>query len=128
MDNTSSSNKEESSKGLNLGFILEASIMLSVALVLDITGVILFCFALDDFWITDIIGLTLIGGWMLLRKGHIVITKKAKKTASKALKMSSKTGKKVLKRTGLAFLIEVFPYIGVAPSWIIAVFFELKNN
>lgn len=40
-------------------------IMFPLAVLLDAVGLILLCFALDDFWITDAIGLVFIGGLMI---------------------------------------------------------------
>jgi len=116
------------------GFLMEAIIIFPVAILLDLIGFMLLFFLLDDFWILDIIGLVVIGSWMLFRQGHVTIPKKtAKKIEKKALeqltKTTKKTEKKFLKRFGLAFLGEIIPYIGgIAPCWTLAVFFELKNN
>ena len=100
----------------------EAFVIFPLAALLDLAGLIILCCGLDDFWILDTIGLILIGGWMFVRIGHITATKRA-------AQMAEKTGKKLLKRTGLAFLIEIIPWVGgLAPSWVLAVYFELKNN
>lgn len=40
-------------------------IIFPLALVLDLVGLILLCFGLDDFWIADAIGLIFIGGFMI---------------------------------------------------------------
>ena len=115
-------------------FLMEAIIIFPIAIVLDLVGFMLLFFLLDDFWILDIIGLVIIGSWMLFRRGHVTLPKKtAEKIEKKALeqftKTTKKTGKKFLKRFGLAFLGEIIPYIGgIAPCWTLAVFFELKNN
>jgi hypothetical protein len=76
------------------------------------------CFGLDDLGIIDIIGLFVIGGWMLSRSGQIIGTKGAKKA-----------GGKIFKRLGLSFFGELIPYFGgIAPCWILAVYFELKSK
>ena len=101
----------------------EAFVMLSIAIALDLLG--LFIFILDLLgigliisFVPDIIGLIFIGGWMLFRTGRVTVTKKAQKT-----------GKKLFKRLGLAFLGELIPFFGdVAFCWTLAVYFELKNN
>jgi hypothetical protein len=116
--------EEKTEEPLQVGKLLtpEALVMLFFAVLLDIIGLILLCFALDDFWITDAIGIIGLGGWMLIRTGHVTTTKKAQKQVKKV-------GKKVLKRLGLATLVEIIPYVGdIAPCWTLAVYFELKNN
>jgi hypothetical protein len=101
----------------------EAVIMLPLAILLDLIGIVLICFALDDFFITDIIGIVFIGGWIYFRSGAIKTTKGAKEKAGKIIKKMKK-----LKR--LRFLCigaELIPYIGALPSWTILVYFELKS-
>jgi len=103
-------------------FSPEALLMLSFAIIIDLIGFALFCFALDDFWILDIIGLFIIGTWMIFRTGHVTTGRKIRKTGKKM-------GKKIFKRSGLAFLIEITPWLGgLIPAWTLAVYFELKNN
>ena len=103
-------------------FSPEGMVMIFAALFLDLIGFALVIFALDDFFITDIAGLAIIGSWMLFKVGHIT-------TARKTRKMGKKIGKKVFKRLGLSFLIEIIPWIGgLVPAWTLAVYFELKNN
>ncbi|GAI16802.1 unnamed protein product, partial [marine sediment metagenome] len=106
----------------------EALVMLSTAIILDLIG--LFVFILDFFFgigllfsfVPDAIGLIFIGGWMFSRTGRVTVTRKAQKTIRK-------TGKKLFKRLGLAFLGELIPFFGdVAFCWTLAVYFELKNN
>ncbi len=40
-------------------------IIFPLALILDLVGLILLCFGLDDFWIADAVGLVFIGGFMI---------------------------------------------------------------
>lgn len=97
----------------------EAFIMLFIAGLLDLIGLLLLCLALDDFWITDIVGLAIIGSWMFLRIGYVITARKVRK----------RVGKSIFKRLGLAFLIEIIPWLGgLVPAWTLAVYFELKNN
>ena len=104
-------------------FSPEALVMLSFAIIIDLIGFALFCFALDDFWILDIIGLFVIGTWMIFRTGNITATRALKK------KVGGKIGKKIFKRLGLTFLTEITPWVGgLIPAWTLAVYFELKNN
>ena len=100
----------------------EAFIMFLAAGILDLIGLLIFImgtwFAIDDYGILDIIGLATIGSWMLTRSGTITATKGAQKA-----------GKKIFKRLGLSFLGELIPFFGgAAPCWLLAVYFELKNN
>lgn len=96
----------------------EGIIMLMAAGLLDLMGLIILLFGLDDLGILDIIGLIIIGGWIFFRSGVVTGTARSKKVWGK-----------ILKRAGLSFLIELFPYIGsLAPCWIAAVYFELKNS
>lgn len=99
-------------------FSPEAVIMMLLAIILDLTGFIILCFGLDDVGILDVIGLILIGGWMLSRSGQITVTKGAKKA-----------GGKIFKRLGISFVGELIPYFGnVAPCWTLAVYFQLKSQ
>lgn len=105
-------------KGIGSLFSPEALVMFFFAGMLDLIGLILLLFALDDFWITDIIGLIFLGGWMFLRSGTITATKGAKKA-----------GTKFLKRIGFSFLGEIIPFFGgIAPCWTLAVYFELRGS
>jgi len=96
----------------------EGIVMMLAAGLLDLIGLIILCFGLDDFGILDIIGLFIIGGWMLSQSSQIIGTKGAKKV-----------GGKIFKRLGLSFLGEIIPYFGnVAPCWLLAVYFTLKSK
>ena len=97
-------------------------ILFIIAGLLDIAGLILLCFGLDDFWISDLIGLIFIGGLMAIGPGRITVTKGAQKLVKKG-------AKKLLKRLGLAVLGEIIPYFGgVAPCWTLAVYFHLRGS
>jgi hypothetical protein len=97
----------------------EAVAMFMIAFTLDAIGWLLLLFLLDDFFILDIIGFILIGGWLFFRTGNIPTTLKNRKGI----------GKKLSKRLGLSTIIEMIPWIGdLVPSWTIAVYYELKNN
>ena len=97
-------------------------IMLIVAVLIDLAGLIILCFGLDDLGILDVLGLVFIGGLMFVQSGEITSTKGTKKALKKA-------GGKVLKRVGLSFLGELIPYFGgIAPCWILAVYFHFKNK
>ena len=106
----------------------EGLIMLSLAIIFDIWGLLTFIldfvFGIGLFlsFIPDFFGLLLFGGWMLFRTGHVTISKRAGKTFQKS-------GRKIFKRLGLAFIGETLPFFGdLAFCWTLAVYFELKNN
>jgi hypothetical protein len=91
--------------------------MFPIALFLDLGGFVILCCGLDDLGILDIIGLFFLGSLMYLRSGTITTTSRAKKIASK-----------LFKRIGLAFLIEIIPFLGnIAPCWTLAVYYELRG-
>ncbi len=54
----------------------EGVIVLPFAVVIDIIGIILIIFLLDDFWITDIIAFTFLGFWGMFRS-QVTFTEKA---------------------------------------------------
>jgi hypothetical protein len=129
----------------------EAVIMLPLAAILDLVGIILICFALDDFFITDIIGWLTLGVWSMVRsqvKGGEEVSlpdtegkrelrgkmKDQKGAAGAAEKTTQETGKTAVKtaKAGkwakwIRFL-EFIPYVGVLPFWTISTFFILKNE
>ena len=97
----------------------EGILLLCVAGLLDIVGFMFFLLSwlgIDDYGILDIIGLVIIGGWLLIRTGSVKSTKGAQDIA-----------KKTLKRFGFTFLVELIPFLGgISPSWTILVWKELK--
>lgn len=99
----------------------EGILMLCVAGLLDIIGLILLCLSwlgVDDYGILDIIGFFIIGGWLLIRTGTMRGTKGAQQIA-----------KKVAKKFGIAFIIELIPFVGsAAPSWTWCVYSVLKDK
>ena len=105
-------------------FSPEGAIMMLLAILIDTAGLI--CLILTIVFgigqvislAMDIIGMVLIGGWMLFRYGQMTGTKGAKKAVGK-----------LLKRFGLSFLGELIPIFGdVAPCWTLAVYFTLKSS
>lgn len=95
----------------------EGILMLCIAALLDAIGMVIALagtwFGIDDYGVLDILGMLIIGGWMLVRGG------------SSGAKEAAKKG---LKRFITASAVEVVPFLGgVAPSWIILVYRTLKN-
>ncbi|MDP2926526.1 MAG: hypothetical protein Q8N65_00055 [bacterium] len=129
----------------------EGIIMMPMAMVLDGIGIILILFALDDFFITDIIGTIIIGGWLFFRTGTVPsmperIEQKTKETAGKVEKGAASTAakaadaEKTIQKVGgkigkssrwlkplLCGLGEFVPYLGVIPFWTYLVYSELTK-
>lgn len=93
-----------SPKGVTEAFTV-FPVMLIIALILDIVGIVLVCFGLDDFFITDIIGFLTVGAWVLLRSGQEsgkgIERKGAEETAAKeGEEAAAKTGGKTAAKEG----------------------------
>lgn len=97
----------------------ESFMMLSLAFAIDLTGFVLLCFGLDDAGILDLIGIVVIGGWMIFKSGKI------KKPAGKGgLLKKVFTGK--YSKFLVTFGVEEIPYIGgLSFTWTAAVYFAL---
>ena len=110
----------------NIGnlFSPEAVIMLPLAILFDLIGIILVLFGLDDFGITDIFGIILLGGWMYSRSQAVTLPPGAKAKAEKGL---AKLFRGPWKRFLTPIIGEVIPYIGVLPFWTFAVYYELTS-
>jgi|SRR3989338_4504600 len=54
----------------------EAILMLPIAIILDLAGLLLFFFLLDDFGILDVLGMATIGSWILMRSSSLVSSAK----------------------------------------------------
>lgn len=108
----------------NIKFSPEAFFMLPFALGLDSIGILLVCFGLDDFGITDIIGIVFINAWLLLR-GKKRIESQNKKGAMSDIKkvFTGKTSKFVIPSVA-----ELVPYLGSLPFWTISVLLNLSEE
>lgn len=125
----------------------ETLIILPLAVIIDIIGIILLIFGLDDFWITDAIALFFIGSWSAIRpqpafeeaeirmppirqedrkKALGQIQEEAKKI-SKEVQKAQKAAKTVKWAKRLKWL-ELIPYIGAFPLWTISVYLTIKNS
>ncbi|MDD3170178.1 MAG: hypothetical protein WC410_00830 [Candidatus Paceibacterota bacterium] len=98
---------------LNLKFSPETVIMLTFALTIDIIGIILVCFGLDDLGTLDIVSTVIIGGWMLFRKGQMVNIRTQRKQLIRFL-------------TGMG--IEITPYLGALPAVTVVTLLTLSEN
>ncbi len=117
----------KSSGGLSNLMGPEGIIMMGVAITLDVAGIAITCFGLDDLGILDIFGMIIICGWMLFRgqgKLHITTTKGTQQQAENFIKklFRGKTSKFVTPIVG-----ELIPYVGALPCWTLAVFFEVTE-
>jgi hypothetical protein len=97
----------------------ESFIMLSVAFIIDLIGLLLLCCGIDDCGLLDLVGIFIIGGWMIFK------TKKVKKPAGKGRFLSKLFTDKYSKFL-VTFGIEEIPYIGgFSFTWTAAVYFTL---
>jgi len=108
----------------------EGTVMLSLAVMLDIFGVL--CLIMDVFfglgeipsWISGAVGIIFIGGWMLFRSGRMAVPGRAKKRVGRGLR---KVFQGKWKRFLTPILGEVTPVIGGLPFWTLAVYYELTS-
>lgn len=121
-EETEETGEMEDTGGLGSFFSPEAIIMMPLAILLDLIGLILVIFALDDFFITDIIGITIIGSWTFFRSQQVQMTQRAQQRIGKAAKQARRL--KWLRP--LMIIGEFIPYVGVLPCWTVLVYFELK--
>jgi len=93
--------------------------MLSLAFAIDLAGLVILCFGLDDAGILDLIGIAFIGSWMIFKSGKI-----KKPTGKGGLLKKAFTGK--YSKFLLTIGIEEIPYVGgIAFCWTAAVYFAL---
>lgn len=120
----------------------EGLIILPFAIIIDAIGIILIIFGLDDFWITDIIAIAIIGGWSYFRSQikksnqEMPSLKKIKETRETVKEL--RAGEKAVKTTSrakrikwlkpLAFVGELIPYVGWLPLWTVYVIAELQSS
>lgn len=135
--------------GLEMALNPELIVMMPIAVIIDLIGIILIFFGLDDFGITDIIGFIFIGGWSLFRSQITpapeaqvqmpslgekrAATKEFKKMRAKASAVylkDQKTAKaaKSAKWAKRIKLLELIPYVGVLPLWTISVYMTVKYS
>lgn len=112
----------------------EALVMFPLAIFLDLIGIILLIFALDDFFVTDIIGFAIIGAWSFFRsqiKGkepEIQMSNiKERREITKEARQTKKAGK-TAKWGKRAKWLEFIPYVGAFPFWTVSVYSELKSS
>jgi hypothetical protein len=102
----------------------ETIILLPIALCLDLAGIILACFALDDLFILDLAGMVSIGTWLLLKKGDSSVMKQGKRgRQSKMKKLFTNKKYRFFITTGG----ELIPYLGAFPFWTVSTYFNLSK-
>lgn len=107
----------------NIKFSPETFFMLPFALMLDLIGIILIFFGLDDFGITDVIGIAFINTWLLLR-GKQVSPRQGGGTMDKIKNIF--TGKTSKFFSGS--ILELIPYVGALPFWTLLVLANLEEE
>jgi len=114
---------------LSIKFSPETVIMLPFAICLDMVGIVLFCCGIDDFGMTDILGITIVDGWLFFRGNQ-----RAGKTKGRRETMSgiSDSLKKLFTDKNFKFItptfLELIPYVGALPFWTISVIFNLNEE
>lgn len=114
---------EEERSGTFMG--PEGVLMLSLAIILDVGGLSEFIPIIGTFFsfLSDIIGLLVIGGWMFFRSQSVTVTGRA---AARVGKMA-RWARKMKWLRPLCFILEFIPIVGILPLWTVAVYFELKQ-
>ena len=132
---------------LEIFFSAEGLIILPFAVFIDLIGIVLVCFGLDDFGITDIIAWVFIGGWSFFRSQIIPAQgaeqidisqiRKGKadfqKQLQEARRISEETkkaqkGAKAAKWGKRIKWLEFIPYVGALPLWTVSVYMTIKYS
>ena len=128
-----------------IAFSPEGIIILPVAIIIDLVGIVLVCFGLDDFGITDIIAWIFLGTWGLFRSqmmpasgsGQVQMPQGSKKDFKKqfqeAKRISEQTkkaqkGVKAAKWAKRIRWLEFIPYVGALPLWSVSVYMTIKYS
>jgi hypothetical protein len=132
---------------LEIFFSPEGLIILPFAVFIDLIGIVLVCFGLDDFWITDIIAWIFLGSWSFLRsqitpssgaepmdisqirkgKGDLQKQLQETKKISEETKKAQK-GAKAAKWGKRIKWLEFIPYVGALPLWSVSVYMTIKYS
>jgi hypothetical protein len=96
--------------------------MLPLAVGLDVAGILLLCFGLDDFGITDAIGIVFIDTWLFFQGSRTV---KGNRGLSGFFQKAFKgnVAKYVTPTT-----LEMIPYVGALPMWTISILYNLSQD
>ena len=113
---------EENMFGLT--FTPTAFFMLPLALGLDIVGIILVLCGLDDFGMTDVVGIIFVNTWLVLRNKKPLNVKGRKGAINKVKKIfTGKWSKFIIPSFG-----EIIPYLGCLPFWTLSVYCYLCED
>lgn len=116
--------EEPTGGGIGALFGPEGVVMMSIAVILDLVGIIILCFGLDDFGVTDAIGIIFISPWMFLRSSTLAVPGKMQQRTQKGLaKLFRGKWKKFL----TPIIGEIIPYVGALPCWTLAVYYEITS-
>lgn len=107
---------------LNLKLSPATLIMLPLAIGLDVIGIILLCFGLDDLGITDIIGIVFIDTWLYFQR-----RKKAKNNSGLAGFFKNLFTGNITKYI-VPTAVELTPYVGAFPTWTFSVLINLSQD
>ncbi len=130
----------EPKSAMEIFFSPEGLLILPFAAVIDIIGIVLVCFALDDFWITDIIAWTFIGSWGMFRSQfssgqsaeiQMPSIGEKQKMGQEIRSAQSQKAQKMAKGAKTAKNIkwlEFIPYVGALPLWTISVYMTIKYS
>jgi hypothetical protein len=108
---------------LHIKFSPESLFMLPLAIGLDLVGIILVCVGLDDFGITDTVGIIFIDLWLLMNGKKANSSGKQGVTSNLKKAFTHKWGK-----FALPTFTELIPYLGWLPMWTLAVLFNLDEE
>ena len=135
----------EPKSALEIALSPEGLLLIPFAAIIDIVGIVLVCFALDDFWITDIIAWVFLGGWSMLRsqiipapgaepidissmrKGNIKQRLQEARRISEQTKKAQKTAKAAKWAKRIKWF-EFIPYVGCLPLWTVSVYMTIKYS
>jgi hypothetical protein len=109
---------------LGLKFTPEAFCMLPLAIGLDALGIILICFGLDDFGMTDMIGIATINMWLIIRNKKPISGHGRKGAIEGFRKLFTGNMSKIAVPT----FGELIPYLGALPFWTLSVLFNLTDT
>lgn len=100
-------------------FSPEGVLMIALAVIIDLTGLAEFIPVVGTIisFMSDMVGIIFIGGWMFFRSQTVTVTKRAAVRGTRALRWLRP----------LAFVGEFIPFVGILPLWIIIVYLELRQ-
>lgn len=100
----------------------ETVMILPLAFFIDLIGVIIVLFGLDDLGLLDTVGILTIGAWQLFKAGKISAPKVKKGSFLRKL-FTGKWSRFLVTWGG-----ELIPYVGWLPFWTLAVYHQLMQQ